>query len=471
MIRRISIACFRMAISPHITNNSPVRAGSNFSGLVGGRSAILSGVVLILMCTGFPTHSQTSMSLEGCVQYAFVHHPEITLAQLDITDADWQIRENTAVALPQLSAGVDFQHFLKQPAVPAAAFGFDTGDPDAKLTFALKNAFNGRVGIDQLIFDNTFLLGLKAAREYREYVDLKLEAAKVKLRNAVTDAYLPALLLEENITILGRNIEVQERVVRETNEIFKAGFAEQLDVDRLQYVLTSLINQRDNFQRQREIMIDLLQFAMHMPVTEEIVLTDDLSELLATYANIDPDAKLDYNTKAEYITVVKARELNEIQIDFYRKPWLPTLSGFAQYQPSYQGNDELFWIPSALVGLRLNVPIWDGGMTKARRERATVSALKVDVQKETLERVYDLELESARKQYANALARVDNEQKNLDLAQRIYDTSQIKFQSGVGSSIEVTQAQAGLYQSQALLIQARYELLQARVALKNAFGR
>ncbi len=427
-------------------------------------------ILLPALCVVTLLHAQKSMTLEDCVQYALAHHPEVTLAQLDLRDADWQIKENGSVALPQFTAGVSYQYFLKQPSIPAEAFGFEA-DPGTKLSFALKNNLTGTVAVNQLLFSNSYLLGVKGAREYRKYVDLKFEAVKAHLRNAVTDAYLPALLLEENIIILGRNIEVQQKLLRETGEVFKAGFAEQLDVDRLQFILASLINQRDNFLRQRDITIDVLQFAMFMPVNEEITLSDDLAQLLETYSSINPEEQLNYMNRPDYVTVLKTQELGEIQIDLYEKPWLPTLAGFAQYQPSYQGNEKLFWIPSAIVGVQMNVPIYDGGLTKSRKERAIVSAEKVDVQKEMLERAYDLEIETARKQYANARAQVQNQEENLQLAQRIYDTSETKFQSGIGSSVEVTQAQAGLYQTQALFVQAKFELLQARVALKKALGK
>jgi outer membrane protein TolC len=428
--------------------------------------------VILVMCIASRSNTlqaQQSMSLEDCIAYALERHPQIKLAQLEIRDADWQIKENTAVALPQLNIGVDYQYFIQQPELPAEALGFPA-DPGTKFTFALRNNLTGTIGVNQLLFNNSYLLGIKAAKEYRKYVDIKLEAAKTALRNSVTDAYVPALILTENINILNKNLEVQEQLLYETREVYKAGFAEQLDVDRIEFASTTLQTERDNLVRQQEILVDLLQFAIHMPVNEEIVLSDDVTRLLTEYADVNPDESLSYQNHSDYVAVLKARELSEIQVDLYAKNWLPSLSAFVQYQPSYQGNDQLFWIPSALAGVKLNIPLYDGGFARAKKERAMVTAAEVDIQKETLERVYNLELETARKQLINAQMRVANEERNINLAQRIYDTSQTKFKAGVGSSLEVTQALSGLYQSQGQLIQARYELLKARIAVKRALG-
>ncbi len=425
---------------------------------------------ILVFCGTLNVNAQQAMSLDDCVQYALENHPQVKLAKLDIRDADWQIKENTAVALPQLNAGINYQYYLKQPEIPAEAFGFEL-DPGTKLTFALRNNLSGTIGISQLLFNNSYLLGIKAAREYRKYVGMKMDAVKTAVRDAVTDAYLPALLLSENIKILDKNIDVQQHLLEETQAIQNAGFVEQLDVDRLNFAVTSMRNQRENLSRQQDIAIDVLQYAMNMPVEEDITLSDDLSKLLITYGDVNPQESLDYMNRPDYVAVLKARDLSEIQVDLYDKHWLPTLGAFAQYQPSYQGNDKLFWIPSAIVGVQLNIPIYDGGLSRAHKERALVTRDQVDVQKQTLEHTYDLQLATARKQLDNAHTMVANEEKNLALAQRIYDTTQTKFKAGVGSSLDVTEALAGLYQSQGLLIQARYALLQADVAVKRALGK
>lgn len=113
---------------------------------------------------------------------------------------------------------------------------------------------------------------------------------------------------------------------------------------------------------------------------------------------------------------------------------------------------------------------WDGGAAKARRERAVVGVQTIDAQKQILENAITLEVENARKQYLNASERVKSRQKNLDLAQRIYNTTQTKYQAGVGSSFELVTAEQQLYAEQQSLMQAQYDLLTARVAIKKALG-
>ena len=425
-------------------------------------------LLVISMLLGALGWAQENLSLANCIEYALANHPEVRVAQLSMKDADWQIRENRSIAYPQLTLGINAQRYLIQPALPAEALGF--GEPGQKIKFALKNNIAGSLGISQLMYNSSYIASIKGAKMYRDYINLQLNAVKEKVRNRVTDAYLPALVVTESIEVLDKNIENQERMFRETKATYAAGFIEQLDVDRVEYVLSTLRTERESLARQKEIVIDALKFAMGKSIGDEITLSDDIDRLLVMYGDIDPEASLDYMNRPEYVTLLKARELSQVQVEVYQKDWLPTLSFFGSYNPSFQGNEKLFWIPSSIIGLQLNMPIYDGGMSRAKEERAVIAAMKVDEQKKMLTQAYDTQVEAARKQYNNAKLKLTDLEHNLALAQRIHETSEAKFKQGVGSSFEVTQALMGYFQAQGMYIKARYDYLNSIIGLRQALG-
>ncbi|MCS7036540.1 MAG: TolC family protein [Saprospiraceae bacterium] len=416
---------------------------------------------------------QAPMRLNDCIQYALDNHPQIKTARLQIADAEWQIKENTGTGLPQIGLGLSYQYFLQRPGIPASAIGIPAPG-DEKIFFNAFHSLAPSISVSQLLFSNSYLTSLKAARTYRQYVQLQLIAIQKTLRNQVTEAYLPALLLEENLRILDRNIANLEELLRETQATVKAGFAEQLDADRLQLSLSGLRTERDNLGRQRDIVLDALKMAMGMPLDQPITLADNLEALLQQYASVDPTGVLNFNNRPEYATLLKGRELNALQADLFKKYWMPTLAGFLQYQPGWQGafgNDtRWFFIPSAIVGVSLSISLWDGGISRARYERAMIAYQTVEVQREMLEQAMTLEVETARRQLLNAAERIRNQQQNLDLARRVYETIQTKYKAGVGSSFELISAEQQLYAAQQALMQAQFDLLKARVALKNALG-
>lgn len=451
----------------------------------------------------------TSMSFTDCVQYALENHPDVKVAQLQLTDADWRVKENKATGLPQISAGLAYNYAIQRGGLPSSALGFGSSgpidlapalpsfnstqaaelsqvfgslfasDPNAKVYFNAVHNASGALSVNQLLFNNSYLIGLKAARYYQQYVEIELAATKERVRNQVIDAYLPALLLSENLHVLDKNIGNIEKLLSDTRAINKAGFAEQLDVDRLDLSLATLRSERGNLARQREIVVSALQLAMGMPVNKEITLSDDLNALLAKYTGADMTTPINLMDRQEYLQILKGRDLAALQVDLYRKPWMPTVAAFLQWQGGLQGgfgakdsptHDKWFFIPSTVAGLSVSVPLYDGGNAKAKRERAMIQMQTIDQQKNLLENAIQFQLESARKQHANATERVANQQKNLALAQRIYDTTQTKYKAGIGSSFEVTQAEQGLYSAQQALMTAQYDLLNAKVAIKKALG-
>ena len=414
-------------------------------------------------------YGQRSMSLSDCMDYALANHAEIRIAEYDMKDADWQIKENRAVAFPQIGLGLHANRFIQQPALPAEALGF--GEPGQKITFALKNDIGGTISFNQLLFDNKYIATIKAAKMYKDYAAIQFQSVVEKLRNKVTDAYIPALVVAEGVRILDKNIESQQKLVFETKANYQAGFVEQLDVDRLEYALSTFQTDRESLLRQRDKLIDVLKFTMNMPNAEEITLVDDVDKLLAIYGDIDIDEKLDYMNRPDYVASLKATELNDIQTDAFRKDWWPVMSFFGSYDPTYQGNDKLYWIPSAIIGVQLNMPIYDGGYYKAKEERSVIQSLKVAEQRKMLAMSYDLQIETARKDYYSTKQKMEDREQSLNLAERIFETSETKFRQGVGSSFEVTQAQAGLYRSQADLVNARFDYLKSLVAFKQALGK
>src|SRR5689334_23744039 len=127
-------------------------------------------LLFISFTLAFSLQAQKDMSLADCVAYALANHSDIRIAELNMKDAEWQIKENRAVAYPQLGLGLHMNHFLQQPSIPGEALGFeDPNNPDFKLTFALKNDIGASITFNQLLFDNKYLATIKAAKMYKDY--------------------------------------------------------------------------------------------------------------------------------------------------------------------------------------------------------------------------------------------------------------------------------------------------------------
>ena len=264
-----------------------------------------------------------------------------------------------------------------------------------------------------------------------------------------------------------------EKLYTETKALYKEGFIEQLDVDRLQLSIANLKTEKEKLLRQRKSAIDYLKFAISYPVADELIPTDNINSLLEEATEDELSGEIDYNSWPQYQVSETGLILNELNVDVYKKGYLPSLSVFGSYQYGFQGDkwDETgFWVPVGLVGAQINIPIFDGFDKRAKIQRARLALDIARNQKRELERAIEIEVQNARTNYKNASLQVENQKKNLELAERIYNTTMIKYREGVGSSIEISQAEQSLYSTQQNYTQSLFDLLSAKAALDKALG-
>lgn len=442
-----------------------------------------------------------SFTMEEAVQYALENAFEVRDKQLEVTRADRDIDEFLSTGLPQVSGSVDYNYYIDIPITLVPPFfpeqrttlvqdvdgeevpltypvTDDAGNPvfgdPSEFQFGLRHNLTAGIRMDALLFDGTFFVGLKASKLYKELVQREMTQTKSGLALNVKKAYLAVLAAEKNREILSRNIENLQKTLDETRAIYEEGFAEKLDVDRLDLSLQNLQTEADNVDRSLQTLRNLLKFRMGFPMEEAIELTDDLDDLVerTLMAGNGLDAPFDIARRPEYQVLEQAEKLNEVNIRRFQVGYLPSLYGFASYSRALQANDlsQARWFPTTVVGASLSVPIFDGFNKKAKIQKARIDLERTRLQRNRFARSTRLEVTNARIAYLNALETLQNREKTVKLAQDIYETTRIKYREGVGSSVEVNQAEAELYQSQGNYIQSLYELVLAQVDLEKALG-
>lgn len=442
----------------------------------------------ILLCS-IALQAQESFTLEQAIEYAFDRNLSIKRSQIGIQDAEEQIIERRSAGIPQLSMGVDYNYFIDIPTqilpdfLSPAVYGvlFEEGVLEPRpiamggsvpAQFGTRHNLTAGLNFRSMVFDGSYFVGLKAARRYRAYVQSDLQRVRVEVRQQVIEAYLPALLIQVNQGIIESNIENLSQLLFETKAQYQEGFVEQLDVDRLELSLANLRTELDNLERQEEVVLNALKFVMGYPMNEAINIEGDIESVYFEAEEADLLNPIDYKRRPEYNVASIGVEMNELNVDMFRSMYIPTLNAFGSYQQSLFANklSEGQWFPTTVVGLNLNVPIFDGLNKKAKVQRARLDLEIAQNQRTELERAIELEVRNARINLLNARERMLSQKSNVALAERIYETTQVKYREGVGSSLEIVQAEQSLYQTQQNYQQALYDLLVAKSSLDKALG-
>lgn len=435
-------------------------------------------IIIFLWITVIPVFAQDVFTIDEAINFGIKNSPQTKLNQLDLLQAEGQIKEYKATGLPQINGRVNYQHFINLPVslLPAEFFGGPPGT-FAEIQFGLKNSLTTGVELTTLIFDGSFFTGLKAQRLYRELVYKEAEQTEYEIRKNVTKSYLGVLIAQRNKIIIEKNLDNLGTTLAETIQFYENGLVERLDVDRLQLSYDNLETEIIRIERMIVLSKNILKFQMNYPLEKDIELSESIDDLadLVFVEKVDFEKPIDYELRPELAVIRTTEQLNELNIEAIRKGYLPSLVGFANYQTSIQRNnlfdsDAPGFFPTTIAGVALSVPIWDSFSKNSQIQQAKIDLEKVKLQKNEFMRGVNLEVTNAKLNYQNAMATVNSTKRNEALANSIYNTSQIKFREGVGSSIELTQAEQNLYAAQANYINALYELVVAKMDLNIALG-
>jgi len=447
------------------------------------------------LATALQAIAQNTFTLEEAISYALENSNSIEAKNIEIADAIQNVKELKAIGLPKVSGRVDYQYYIKTPSQPLEDFitpsviavlnnTISAQDPipvfqsePIEFSFFLRNNLNANIDASMIVFDGSYLAALEAAKLFKDFSKEGIEVTKQEIRATVTKAYLNVLILEKNKETIQKNIKNLEKSIFEIGEMYKSGFLEKLDVDRLDVSFLNLKTEYAKLLQVEKLSKNVLKFQMDYPLEDEIILTENLDEALDRYLveEVSEETELDYSKKAEYLQILMGLELNAINVKRLQKGYYPTLSVFANLSETLQreklfNNDEVGFLPAVSVGLSLNVPIYDGGEKSAQIQRAKLTLEKRNLDLENFEKVTALQVYNSKLQYLNARSTVETTKRSLELMEDIHEKTLIKFREGVGSSIEVTQAESNLYQAQSSYINALYDLLNAKTDLDIALG-
>jgi outer membrane protein len=437
-----------------------------------------------------------AFSVEEAVAYAQKNGTATKKALLDIAAADAQVKEYTAIGLPQVNGKIEYQHFFVRPtsflpdfispAVVGILEGFSLVSPGTSgsipsggvtpVQFGTKNNLTLSMTASALVFDGSYLFGLKAAKGLREMTKKQADLSDYTTKYNVKKAYLTVLIIEENKKVLLRNIQNLQKLLTETEAFYKGGFVEQLDVDRLQLSVSNLQTDAESVSRQVELAYNVLKFQMDYDINKPIVLTDSLPKLLAEPNDTDLKGDIPYENRIEMDILKRTELLNELNVKVNKFGYAPNVSAFMTVNEQLQrnkffDNDEAGFNPTVLLGVAVNVPIFDGFSKKAKIQKAQINQKKFQLEIETFRRAMNLEVVNARTQYTNAKQRLANQEKNLELAEKILARTKTKYKEGVGNSIEITTAEQELYRTQANYMNALYDLVVAKTDLDKSLGK
>jgi outer membrane protein len=423
-----------------------------------------------------PTNTNYDFTVTDCINYAYEHQHGVINSKLDTKSADYRVKEIIGQGLPQISGAASFQDYIKIPTTLIP--GEFIGQPGTyiPLKFGVTYQSNLSLSASQILFDPNYIVGLQSRKTYKQLYERSYTRSKIEANVNVTKAYYQVLVSVEQLKLLEANINELKQQVDETSARNKQGFVEKVDVDRITVQYNSLVTNRENTIRLLALNYQLLKFQMGMPIENQLILKDKLEDIQldVTSADAVKDTSI-YHNRIEYSLLETQKKLNEYDLKSKKGQFLPKLTANGNYSASYQNNSfrDLYStnFPSSYIGLTLSVPLYTGGQHINQVRQSEITVLKSQNDLYDMKNTINLQVNQARTSYINGLQTLNDQKKNMALANEVLRVSKIKYEQGVGSSLEVTQAQTAVQDADNSYIQGLYDALVSKVDLDKAYGR
>ncbi len=416
-----------------------------------------------------------TLSLEDAMNYAVKNNTSAKNARLDILIQKAKNNEVTGLTLPNINGKGEFTDYIDQ--VKSFIPGDFIGQPGTFVAIPFTPKFSSTASISgsQILFDGSVLVALQARNTILKLVEQNAQLTEEEVRYNVQKAYYSFVIARRQFDILKNSMTYLRSMSNEMEAMYNEGFVEKIDVDRMNVSMNNLAADSIRIGNMIEVSEQLLKYRIGMPIEVPIVLTDTSLNDKIDEATALLTTDLVYKNRTEYNLMQSQLALNQYDLKRHKLSGLPSLAAFGTVAYNYSTNSfkDIFkeqYVFYSLVGLQLNVPIFDGLQRHNRVKQAKLNVEKIKNSIEDIKLGMNFQESSAKTNLRNSIIAMHSQKKNLELAMSVLELARKKYKAGVGSNLEVSQAETEMLNTQTNYFQSLLDVINAKSDLQKALG-
>ncbi len=410
-------------------------------------------LLAILLATSFWAKAQSNYDLNQCVNIGLKQNLQIKTVENDMQKTKYYLGDAKSAALPQISAGVDYNYYfdLAVQALPSSVFG----GPPGEYNFAalgVNQTIQAKIEVSQQIFNPQILLiNFKSVKVAGTINDVQLRKTKEDIAYNISTTYYNLLTLYQSVNLLDTNITNLDKLIKSTSALAQNSLAKKTDVDRLILSQKGLEVQKVSLNTSIDHLLNLLKMLMGLKMEDNITINqkDFTANLLQNIDSID----FKRNTNIELLEIQKA--IKQIEQKSISLSYLPTLMAFGSYgsQAFNDGFNPFKRLsgksyPVSMIGLKLSIPIFDGGSKRNRILLKNVEIKGTELQIAQVRQQIQTEYTNAIAKYNSSIEALKLEEENVLLAKKIYADNQLLYKQSLVGITEVINTQNELLRTE-----------------------
>lgn len=434
-------------------------------------------LLLLAIFLAFTSSAQQRLSVQEAQELGLKNNVKVKNAKLEVSLAKKKVMETIAIGLPKINGEVNWQQFLEIPTTVVPANMFVPTAPEgeyAELQFGTEHNSTATLSASQLLFDGSYIVGLKASAIYKSLSEQSLQLSEQQIQDSIAAAYYNVLVAEERKEFLHLIADIHQGILDEVQARFDLGMVEDLDVDRMALTLSNMKIQSENMNRMTEVSYLYLKLILGIPLEETLILTDSLPTLLSQNQSLQIQEP-SINKRLEFQLAETQTQLSKLDLRRYQSQFLPSISAFGSYSKNafrdeFNFFDEGNWYPTQVIGLKATMNIFDGFSRIAKVQQAKIKLEQAKNNQHQITESLSLAYKVALSNYLTAFHTQNQKAESLELSKKIYLKTMAKYKEGLVSSLELSQSGADYSQAQADNAQAIYNLLIAKTNYNRSVG-
>lgn len=445
---------------------------------------------------------QKQLKLSEAIQVALANNSQVKRSLLNLKDANQQVRLAWSEVLPEISGSASYTRNLEIPVnfVPAQFF-----DPDAPagelipLQFGTDNNWQGGLSVEQTLFRGEAIVGINSSKLFKAAQAENLRATTQQIVTQTRIAYYNVLVAKEQLRLQEATIERLEANLKENRSRHKAGLIDEYEV--LQ-VRVQLKNQEPQLtqaryaveQAYRELKVVLgipleLDFTIQGVLnTYDVTSEQAVQEVNQNLKKVDMMTPFQFNKEVDVMDIATdwrgdirmletRNDLMDRELRAVKSRFLPTLT--ANYNLNWsaaQAGNPVFYgtedsrARSQTVGVTFSFPIFQGFQRSANLSIAQIEKKDLEEQKRAAVRSAKNEIQSARESLNQSLETAPARDQVLELAREGFERAKSRLENGLGSQLDVTNAELQLREAEANYAEMVYNYLSAKAEYDQAVG-
>lgn len=438
-----------------------------------------------LIVNGQNLENKTAFSLKEAYDYAVVNSVNSKNADLDVQIGKHKVIENIATGLPQVNGSASYNYNIEPPVFVFPNVAGPNPNPNEFIVInaAPLNTLTMQAQASMLLISGQYFIGIQTARTFLDLTRQQKEKADIDVKEQVIKSYYLVLIAQESKRVIDSTVQVMEKTVFETEKIYESGLIEELDVEQLKLVLFSTKDAATQINRSYDLAMFSLKYSMGYPFDQEIALTDNLENLIASneyeQSITSLSDKYDAKSNIDYRMVDQKLKIDQYQVKLQRAAAYPSLSTFLSVTGNFFNNDRWLFLGNGTTstlggvvwGVNLNVPLFSSWNRVSKLKQLKLEVTKDQYMLNNVEQGLQVNYHNSKNLLIDNYNRYITTQKNFQLAAKIKRINGIKFTEGLITSLDLTQAESQFFDAQQKYYQAIFELLNAKIQVDKLLNK